>query len=55
MQQQIDAFLSYLTVERNLSPNTIQAYRYDLQRFAAFVSETEEPGVPITDLVHCQP
>ena len=29
---QIDLFMSHLRVERNLSPNTLQAYGRDLQK-----------------------
>jgi integrase/recombinase XerD len=34
----IDGFLDHLAVERDLSPNTIMAYRHDLERFAAWLS-----------------
>jgi len=50
MQSHIEAFLSHLAVARNLSPNTIRAYRYDLTRFADFVTATEGPEAQITDL-----
>ncbi len=32
-----DQFLDHLAVERNLSPNTIDAYRHDLSRFLEFL------------------
>jgi integrase/recombinase XerD len=34
----VDDFLSYLTVERGASPNTISAYRSDLKRYMAFLA-----------------
>jgi integrase/recombinase XerD len=41
-----DRFLDHLTVERGLSPNTILAYRRDLQRYVSFLSKrgVTEPG-----------
>lgn len=41
LRSQIVRFLDHLTVERGLSPNTIQAYRRDLRRYAAFLEERE--------------
>jgi integrase/recombinase XerD len=41
----VDDFLSYLTVERGASPNTISAYRADLKRYAAFLGERGAPDV----------
>lgn len=38
---QIRRFLDYLTVERGLSPNTVEAYRRDLSRYAEFLRERE--------------
>lgn len=35
----VDLFLQHLKVERNLSPNTIEAYSRDLARLARFVGE----------------
>jgi integrase/recombinase XerD len=34
---QIARYLDYLSVERGLSPNTLEAYRRDLSRYAAFL------------------
>lgn len=39
----IDAYLTHLKVERNLSDNTITAYGTDLAQFAEFCEDTERP------------
>jgi integrase/recombinase XerD len=45
MNERIDAFLAYLHAERSLSPNTVSAYRNDLQQFAYFLeSEAQRQG-----------
>jgi integrase/recombinase XerD len=45
MNERIDAFLAYLHAERSLSPNTVSAYRNDLQQFADFLeSEAQRQG-----------
>ena len=44
----VDDFLSYLTVERGASANTISAYRADLKRYTVFLRER---GVPTVDAV----
>ena len=45
MNERIAGFLAYLQAERSLSPNTISAYRNDLQQFADFMrSEAERRG-----------
>jgi integrase/recombinase XerD len=45
MNERIDAFLVYLHAERSLSPNTVSAYRNDLQQFAYFLeSEAQRQG-----------
>lgn len=36
MEEAVDQFLQYISVERGLSPNTVSSYRRDLLRFAAF-------------------
>ena len=38
MTNEIGNFLDYLTFERNVSPNTVAAYRDDLESFIAFLS-----------------
>ena len=37
MQQVVEQFLNYTTVERGLSPNTLAAYRNDLTQFVEFL------------------
>jgi site-specific recombinase XerD len=37
VKNEIGDFLDYLTYERNVSPNTITAYRDDLESFTAFL------------------
>ena len=37
MQQAVEQYLSYTTVERGLSPNTLAAYRNDLTQFVDFL------------------
>ena len=39
MREDINSFLNYLTVEKGLSGNTIDAYRNDLYQLASFVEE----------------
>ena len=39
MRQQIEAFLSYLELERGLSPTTRSSYHQDLAMFASFLQE----------------
>ena len=43
----LDAFLSHLGVERNLSPVTIQSYQEDLRHFIAWLDEN---GIDLKDL-----
>ncbi|MDD5231233.1 MAG: site-specific tyrosine recombinase XerD [Candidatus Marinimicrobia bacterium] len=45
MQAEIKDFINYLRVERNLAPNTIQAYSGDLERYSQFLEEQQ-----ITDI-----
>jgi integrase/recombinase XerD len=39
MKQEVDAYLSYLQLERGLSPTTVSSYRQDLALFGAFLKQ----------------
>src|SRR5690606_3759686 len=39
VDEAIEGFIYYLKVERGRSENTLQAYRHDLRRFAAWLDE----------------
>lgn len=41
MQQAVEQFLNYTTVERGLSPNTLAAYRNDLTQFVEFLQSRD--------------
>ena len=47
MEAHVRTFLNYLRVEKGLSDNTIQAYRRDMAKFAAFAGERK---VGVTEL-----
>jgi integrase/recombinase XerD len=47
VEAQVRTFLNYLRVEKGLSDNTIQAYRRDMAKFAAFAGERK---VGVTEL-----
>ena len=46
MKEDINSFLTYLTVEKGFSENTIDAYRNDLYQLANFVEEEAAKGGP---------
>ena len=58
MRESVDDFLSYLAVERGVSPNTLSAYRNDLHRFLDILESGDDapdeprdwPGVSGQDL-----
>ena len=41
MISEIQDFINYLKVERNLAPNTIQAYSTDLERYSQFLTQQQ--------------
>ncbi len=41
MRQAVDSFLDHLTVERNLSPHTVAAYRNDLHQFMTHLEDSK--------------
>ena len=43
--QQVDEFLSFCAVERNLSTHTVAAYRRDLDRYAQFLVSRNVSGI----------
>ncbi len=45
MQQALDRFLRFLTVERNASPLTVKSYREDLESLVDYLSD-DRPGCP---------
>ena len=49
MEAQIRSFLSYLRVEKGLSANTLNAYRRDLEKFAAFAAKR---GLTLDQFTH---
>lgn len=51
MQEDVDAFLKYLQVERGLSPNTLAAYSNDLQQLASFLQDKSPSPKPGWDAV----
>ncbi|NIQ93524.1 MAG: site-specific integrase, partial [Desulfuromonadales bacterium] len=44
MDQFIDLFLNYATVEKGLSENTVEAYGRDLNRYAGFLEKNGIEG-----------
>ena len=49
MRDKVEAFLSYMTVERGVSPNTQAAYRSDLKQFMDFLDEYRARGATVGD------
>ena len=55
MNESVDRFLHYITVERGLSPNTLAAYRNDLNQLVEYlasrngVSEGRDPWAHVND------
>ena len=47
MNERIETFLAYLHGERSLSPNTVSAYRNDLQQFADYIKSEIAKWGPI--------
>jgi integrase/recombinase XerC len=46
MEDAIRAFVMFLEVERNASPETIRNYRSDLQQLASFLHQRDQPSRP---------
>ncbi|HJL24573.1 MAG TPA: site-specific integrase, partial [Polyangiaceae bacterium LLY-WYZ-15_(1-7)] len=43
LDEQVEAFLDYMAVERRSSPRTVESYRRDLRAFRAFLEERRLP------------
>jgi len=52
MQQEIAAFCRYLTIERNVSPHTLDAYASDLAQFLEFVRRERSGETGIDSIDH---
>ncbi len=48
-QRTFESYLSYLRVEKGLSPNTVAAYRLDVGQFLQFLSQRGSPAPPQVD------
>jgi len=48
LEEKIDSFLNHISVEKGLSPNTVQSYYYDLKQFADYC---RQQGIPDFDCV----
>lgn len=52
MKKEIDQFLAYLAVERNVSPHTLKAYRTDLEMFRQFVVQDQGAETGVEEVTH---
>ena len=52
MEDTIRAFVTFLKVERNASPETIRGYRSDLQQLASFLLQSNTPSRDSTLVSH---
>ncbi len=50
MRELVEQFLDHLSVEKNFSGNTIEAYRHDIERFTHYL--TRHGCVDMTDVTH---
>jgi len=53
-EQQVSRFLLFLELERSLSPNTIQSYTFDLQKFSDFLDGLNVEGFEIVEESHIE-
>ena len=44
----VERFLNYLTVEKGLSANTLEAYRRDIQKFRGYLKESSKEIINFT-------
>lgn len=50
-REKIEDFLSYLEVEKNVSPNTLRAYRGDLKQVVEFWERIEKEAIDMGDVI----
>ena len=41
MNEDVEEYLRFLTIERGLSKNTIESYKRDISQYLAFISESK--------------
>ncbi|MEK6189466.1 MAG: site-specific integrase, partial [Carnobacterium alterfunditum] len=41
MNEVVEEYLRFLTIERGLSKNTIESYKRDISQYLAFISESK--------------
>ncbi|MBC7325848.1 MAG: site-specific integrase, partial [Moorella sp. (in: Bacteria)] len=49
-QEELAGFILYMEGEKLASPHTVNAYRADIEQFAAFVYERQGPGAGPADV-----
>ncbi|RQW84506.1 MAG: tyrosine recombinase XerC [Geobacter sp.] len=52
MRKEIDEFCRYLSIERNVSSHTLDAYRTDLGMFREFLAKELGPAIPVETVSH---